>query len=127
LIGGVERGAILHPPPFSSVVLAKTGGRLATYTGGDSYWKHMYLGGNMVKKKEKRYFFNVVEECVMNPKYQWGRGGRIEVSEVGHDYPIYEARFFLPCEFMEKFRDTFDFESSNHMPMISWKVPDAKP
>jgi hypothetical protein len=31
--------------------------------------------------KKKRYFFSVVEEMVMNPKYKGYRGGRIEVYD----------------------------------------------
>ena len=74
--------------------------------------------------KEKKFWFNVIEESVMNPKYQWGRGGRIEVFKRGEDYACYEARWFLPHEFATQFRDIFDFKSSDHMPMINWRVPE---
>jgi hypothetical protein len=73
-------------------------------------------------KKEKRYFFSVVEEGVMNPAYAGFRGGRIEVYDQKSDdkYPCYEARFFIPSEFMEVFRDVWDFKESDKMPFIEW-------
>ena len=70
--------------------------------------------------KEKKYFFNVIEEFVMNPKYQWGRGGRIEVHQNGKPHAIYEARFFLPSSFMGAFREVFDFKESDKMPYVDW-------
>ena len=75
-----------------------------------------------VIKQKKRYFFSVVEEMVMNPDYQWGRGGRIEVydSKSKDGYAIYEARFFIPKEFMDAFREVFDFKESDKLPMIRW-------
>ena len=75
-----------------------------------------------MKKKNKRYFFSVIEECVMNPKYQWGRGGRIEVYDRKDKsgYAVYEARFFIPAEFMDAFRETFDFKESDKLPYINW-------
>lgn len=78
------------------------------------------------KLKKGRYFFSVIEEMVQNPEYAWGRGGRIEVYEEGQGYAIFEARFFLPKEFATKFREVFDFKSSDHMPMIRWDYKSPK-
>ena len=76
--------------------------------------------------KKGRYWFNVIEEFVMNPAYQWGRGGRIEVydSKSKSGYAVYEARWFLPVEFADKFREIFDFKSSDHMPFVRWTRED---
>jgi len=70
-----------------------------------------------------KYYFSVVEEGVQNPKFQWGRGGRIEVHEEGKQYAIYEVSFFLPAEFFDAFREVFDMKSSDRMPFIRWNYP----
>ena len=72
---------------------------------------------------KKRYWFNVIEEMVQNPEYEWGRGGRIEVFEKGTEYAIFEARWFLPVEFADAFREVFDFKESDHLPSIRFKDP----
>lgn len=74
---------------------------------------------------EGRYFFSVVEECVMNPDYEGYRGGRVEVYDEQNNsgYAIYEARFLIPEEFFETFREMFDCKYSNLMPMIKWDYP----
>ena len=79
-------------------------------------------------KQTKRYFFSVVEEVVMNPDYQWGRGGRIEVydNKCKDGYAIYEARWFLPIEFADKFREVFDFKESDRLPYINWNQKEDK-
>jgi len=78
--------------------------------------------------KKKRYFFSVIEESVMNPKYQWGRGGRIEVYDRKDKsgYAVYEARWFLPIEFADKFREIFDFKESDKLPYINWDQKEEK-
>ena len=72
--------------------------------------------------KRKRYFFSVIEEGIQNPKFAGYRGGRIEVydrkSKSG--YACYEARFLIPKEFIDTFRDTWDFKESDKMPYIIW-------
>lgn len=70
----------------------------------------------------KRYHFNVVEEGVLNPKFQGYRGGRIEVTDIQSesDYAVYEAKFLIPEEFMDAFREVFDFKSSDLMPYLRW-------
>jgi len=70
--------------------------------------------------KRKRYFFSVIEEGIQNPKFAGYKGGRIEVydrkSKSG--YACYEARFLIPQEFIDIFRDTWDFKESDKMPYI---------
>lgn len=72
--------------------------------------------------KKKRYFFSVIEEAVLNPKYDGWRGGRIEVYDRKDKsgYACYEARFFIPEEFIGPFRETWDFKESDKMPYIRW-------
>ena len=76
--------------------------------------------------KEKRYFLSVVEECVMNPDFMWGRGGRIEVTDNESDspYPVYESRWFVPCEVADAFRDLWDFKEFDHLPYLDFNLPD---
>jgi len=78
--------------------------------------------------KKKRYFFSVVEEMIMNPKYRRYRGGRIEVfdqkDKSGH--ACYEARFLIPEEFMDALRKVWDFKESDKMPFIHWDYPAVK-
>ena len=83
-------------------------------------------GGNMPKRK--RYFFSVVEEVIMNSKYQDYRGGRIEVYDRKDKsgYACYEARFFIPKEFINSFRETWDFKESDEMPFIHWDYSEVK-
>lgn len=73
-------------------------------------------------KQKKRYFFSVTEEFIMNPEYQGYRGGRIEVHdrESENPYADYEARFTIPEEFYDAFREVFDWQESDLMPMIVW-------
>ena len=72
--------------------------------------------------KRKRYFFSVIEEGIMNSEYEGWRGGRIEIYDRNDKtgYACYEARFFIPAEFMESFRETWDFKESDKMPYIRW-------
>ena len=65
--------------------------------------------------ENKRYHFSVVEEMVMNPKYIGYRAGRIEVYDhKGKDeHACYEARFLIPEEFMDAFREMWDFKESD--------------
>ena len=80
------------------------------------------------QKKGKRYFFSVVEEGIMNKKYQHFRGGRIEVYDTRDKsgYACYEARFFIPEEFMDSFRETWDFKESDEMPFIRWDYSEVE-
>lgn len=76
--------------------------------------------------RKKRYYFSVVEEGIQNPKFYGYRGGRIEVYDRKSKsaYPCYEARFLIPAEFIDKFRDTWDFKESDKMPYIVWDYDD---
>lgn len=69
-----------------------------------------------------RYFFSVVESAVLNPDFKGFRMARIEVTDEESDshYPIYEAYVLLPEEFMDGFREVFDFKESDLMPTIMW-------
>lgn len=76
--------------------------------------------------KRKKYFFSVVEEFILNPKYKNFRGGRIEVFNRKDKWPCYEARFFIPAEFIDDFREVWDFKESDEMPYIRWDYSEAK-
>ncbi len=73
-------------------------------------------------KKQKRFFYNIVEETIQNPNYCGYCGGRVEVydKKSASPYPIYEARFLIPEEFMSGFRELFDFKESDLPIMINW-------
>ncbi len=74
------------------------------------------------KQKDKRYFYSVVEEGIQNPEYFGYRGGRIEITDnkSKSPYPIAEAKFLIPEEFIEGFRETFDFKESDLPIIINW-------
>jgi hypothetical protein len=60
----------------------------------------------------KRYFLSIVEESIMNPKFKGYSAGRIELHDrkSKSPYAIEEYRFCIPSEFIDKFRDLFDFK-----------------
>ena len=74
------------------------------------------------KQKNKRYFYSVVEEGIQNPKYFGFSGGRIEINDTKSKspYPIAEARFLIPEEFTDGFRETFDSKESDLPIIINW-------
>ena len=78
------------------------------------------------KEKDKRFFFNVIEECVMNKDYQMFRCGRIEVFDEQNPsgYAVYEARFKIPEELFSAFREAFDFKTSDYLPCINFDMED---
>lgn len=81
-----------------------------------------------IQKPEKRFWFNWVEEMVMNPKYAGYRYGRVEVfdntaMETTYDGRVYEASFLLPAEIYDSVRDAFDFKETDLMPRINWDAP----
>ncbi len=78
--------------------------------------------------KKKRYFFSVTEEMIMNEKAEKFCAGRIEVYDNAKktEYASYEARFFIPREFMEDFREMWDSKESDEMPYIRWDYPKEK-
>jgi hypothetical protein len=78
--------------------------------------------------KEKRYLYSVVEEMIQNPAYFGYRGGRVEVfdNKSKSGYAVFEARFLIPEEFMDGFRELFDFKKSDLPIMIRWDMPNEK-
>lgn len=64
---------------------------------------------------DKKYFFSVVEEFVQNPDFKGFSGGRIEVydRDSNSPYAMAEYRFLIPDEFMNGFRELFDFKESD--------------
>jgi len=78
------------------------------------------------RAKGKKYWFNVIEEAIMNENAKYFAGGRIAVFERDKQYAVYEARFWIPIEFMDAFREVFDFKESDHMPMIRWDYEELK-
>ena len=78
---------------------------------------------------DKRYFMSVIEEMIQNPAYQMYRGGRIEVSdrESESKYPVYEARWLVPIEIADAFRDLWDMKDFDYLPRITFNYdPDKK-
>jgi hypothetical protein len=64
--------------------------------------------------KNKKYFFNFIEEAILNPKYSDYIGGRIEIWDDDHPYSIEEIRFFTKkLNEWRKFRDKWDFKEVN--------------
>lgn len=68
--------------------------------------------------RKKRYFFNVVEEMVMNSRFEGYRAGRIEIYDRRGE--TREARFLIPEEFMADFRKLWDSKETDKMPYIRW-------
>lgn len=77
------------------------------------------------KKIKKKYFLSVIEEMILNPQFAHFRGGRIEVYNDFSPYSIYEARFLIPEELFENFRETFDFKEVDALPYINFDCPDT--
>lgn len=67
-------------------------------------------GFNRNMKKEKKYYFTITEEGIMNPDFYGFRGGRIEVLHPDGQYAFCEFRFFLPERMIEKFRELIEGE-----------------
>jgi len=95
---------------------------------GDDILNYLNEKG-FLSRDDKRFFFSVVEEGVLNPDYEGFRMGRIEVYDEKSDSPYadYEARICLPEEFFEEFREVFDLKESDLMPRIVWKFEEDKP
>ncbi len=84
------------------------------------------------KSEEKRYYYSVIEEAVLNPQYEGYRGGRVEVfdrlsKEYEKGYASYEARFLIPEKMFAAFRDIFDEEESDLPVFIRWTEPEGVP
>jgi hypothetical protein len=81
-----------------------------------------------MRKKSKRYYFNVVEEFIMNDNAKHFRGGRIEVFDIKAKlgYAVYEARWWLPIEIAQKFYDLFDGFETDHLPYLRFDYEKEK-
>lgn len=77
-----------------------------------------------MEKIKKKYFFNIIEEAVQNPDFYGFRGGRIEVydRDSKSPYAMEEYRFLIPDEFMDAFREVFDFKESDLPIQIDWNM-----
>ena len=83
------------------------------------------------RKKEDKYFFNIVEYGIMNPKFAGYRSGRIEVHKKGENYAIDEGNFLIPEKYIEQFRDMLDFTYTDiplriHLDMFKYPDEDKK-
>jgi hypothetical protein len=84
-----------------------------------------------VTVQEKRLMYSVIEEGIQNPDFAGYRGGRVEVYDENDPvcqkfgYASYEARFMIPTELMEKFREFCDFAESDKPIYIDWRYPDV--
>ena len=79
---------------------------------------------NYKMKKEKRFFYSVVEELSFNRDYDAFRMGRVEIHD-SHEksgYPIDEARFIIPNELFPAFRKWIDFKESDNPIMIRFEM-----
>jgi len=78
----------------------------------------------------KRYFFNCIEEGIMNPEYEQWRQMRVEVidqSEEGKKHyggVVYEACLRLPVEIFDAVYEAIDFKEADVMPYMRWDVED---
>ena len=59
----------------------------------------------------KRFFISFIEENIQDPSFKDWRGGRVEVTASGGDYPDEEIRF-LTAKLSElyRLRDEYDFK-----------------
>ena len=93
---------------------------------------HIFLYRKYLKYKtafhKKRFFINVVEECIQNPKYFGYRGGRLELYDEKSNtgYAIYEGRFLIPEELIEKFRECFDFVEVDKLPYLRFDMEELE-
>ena len=63
----------------------------------------------------KRYWYNCVEQFVLNPDYHGYRSLRIEVfdREKKDGYALYEIHCMVPEEFFDQFYDMWDWKESD--------------
>lgn len=69
--------------------------------------------------------FKVVEEAIMNPENKYFRGGRIEVydNKDKGGYACYEARFFIPKEFMDSSEKCGILKNLTRCPLFIGIIP----
>jgi len=74
-----------------------------------------------------RYYFNCVEQMIMNPHYKGYRSFRVEVfdrksKEWEQGYAAGEANFLVPEALFEALYNAFDGKESDVIPSISWDM-----
>ena len=82
----------------------------------------------MKSQKSKRFFINVVEYAVMNPKFEGFSVARIEVYD-NHSkspYAVYEGNVTMPIELFAKFRELIDFQEFDLPFRINFNMFDEK-
>lgn len=74
---------------------------------------------------KKRYVYSIIEQAILNSRYHGYRGGRVEIFDRRDrsGYPVMEANFLIPEEFMDGFINLFDEKSSNVPVIIDWHAP----
>jgi hypothetical protein len=72
----------------------------------------------MAKEKTKKYFLNVVEYGIFNPRYEGQRCARIEVLKEGEDYAVWEGFIDADEETFLKIREILDFKEFDQVPFI---------
>ena len=65
-----------------------------------------------------KYFFNIVEYCVMNNDWEGWRMARIEVLMEDQAYAVYEGFIRLPDKAFEALRDELDFKEYDKLPYL---------
>lgn len=78
--------------------------------------------------REKRYWFNCIEEGIMNDNAKKFRGGRIEVfdSKSKSGYAVYEGRWWLPIEIAQQFYDLFDGYETDDLPYLRFDMREVE-
>lgn len=69
-----------------------------------------------VKKQNKKFFFSVVGEAILNPdpKYKGLWAGRIEIWHKDYPYDIDEISIVLPQKIFEKLYDAINFKETDY-------------
>jgi len=67
------------------------------------------------EKEHKRYWYNCVEQFILNPDYQGYRSLRIEVFDREKDdrYSLYEIHCMIPEELFYQFYDMWNWKESD--------------
>ena len=69
----------------------------------------------MSKKVQKRYYFNCVEQMLMNPDYKGFRCFRVEIfdREAKTPFQIDEVHFMIPEELFHGLYEAIDFKEAD--------------
>lgn len=62
------------------------------------------------KSKNKKWFFNIIEEMMFSKEWEDYAGGRIEIWHRDCPYDVEEIRLILPRNLFEKVREALDFQ-----------------